>query len=266
MEETKINKKNKNYIWISILSLAIGIFLWWLFTEGIGTVSSKVMPGPIRVFNSFIAKFTTSAPDGATLLTHLGSSLQITLIGYIIGIAIGIPLGIAMAWYPKFDFFSRPLFDLLRPIPGIAWIPVMITLFGIGILSKAMVVFLSVFVAVTINTYTGIQQTKSVHKWVAHTFGASNFYTLIHVAIPTSLPMMMTGLRVALGAAWTTIIAAELLASTKGIGFMIQQSRGLFRPDIIIVGMIAIGVTGSVLGWLLSILEKRVLKGRLSKR
>lgn len=266
MDETKSKKSKRNRILISIVSLLIGIFLWWLFTEGLGTVSPKVMPGPIRVFNSFIAKFSVSAPDGATLLEHLASSLEITLIGYIIGVAIGIPLGITMAWYPKFDLFARPLFDLLRPVPGIAWIPVMIVLFGIGLLSKAMVVFLSVFVAITINTYTGIQQTKSVHKWVAHTFGASNFYTLIHVAIPTSLPMMMTGLRVALGSAWTTIIAAELLASTKGIGFMIQQSRGLFRPDIIIVGMIAIGVTGSVLAWLLGMLEKRVLKGRLSKR
>lgn len=266
MSESISKRHKRSRLLISVCSLLIGIILWWLFTEGLGTINPKVMPGPIRVIQSLISKFTTSAPDGATLLVHLGSSLRITLIGYFIGIAVGIPLGIAMAWYPKFDLFSRPLFDLLRPIPGIAWIPVMIVLFGIGLLSKAMVVFLSVFVATTINTYTGIQQTKSVHKWVAHTFGASNFYTLIHVAIPTSLPMMMTGLRVALGAAWTTIIAAELLASTKGVGFMIQQSRGLFRPDIIIVGMIAIGVTGSVLAWLLGLLEKCVLKGRLSKR
>lgn len=268
-EEISIDSKQKreksSYIIISIISLVIGIFLWWLFTEGLGTISHKIMPGPIRVFQSFFSKFYVSAPDGATLLQHLGSSLQITLLGYVIGVAIGIPLGIVMAWYPKFDLFARPVFDLLRPIPGIAWIPVMIVLFGIGLLSKGMVVFLSVFVAITINTYTGIQQTKSVHKWVSHTFGASNIYTLFHVAIPTALPMLMTGLRVALGAAWTTIIAAELLASTKGIGFMIQQSRGLFRPDIIIVGMIAIGITGSVLGWLLGLLEKRVLKGRLSK-
>ncbi|NLN51928.1 MAG: ABC transporter permease [Clostridiaceae bacterium] len=261
-----VQKREKSgYIIISLISLVIGIFLWWLFTEGLGTISHKIMPGPIRVFQSFFSKFYVSAPDGATLLQHLGSSLQITLLGYVIGVAIGIPLGIVMAWYPKFDLFARPVFDLLRPIPGIAWIPVMIVLFGIGLLSKGMVVFLSVFVAITINTYTGIQQTKSVHKWVSHTFGASNIYTLFHVAIPTALPMLMTGLRVALGAAWTTIIAAELLASTKGIGFMIQQSRGLFRPDIIIVGMIAIGITGSVLGWLLGLLEKRVLKGRLSK-
>ena len=258
-------KKRKNYLWISILSFVIGFFLWWLFTEGLGTVSPKVMPGPIRVFQSFIQKFYDRTPDGATLLQHLGSSIEITLIGFFIGTVIGLPLGIIMAWYKKVDMFVRPLFDLLRPIPGIAWIPVMIVLFGIGLFSKAMVVFLAVFVAIVINTYTGIKQTKSVHLWVAKTFGASYFYTLIHVAIPTALPMIMTGLRVALGAAWTTIIAAELLASTKGIGFMIQQSRGMFRPDIIIVGMIGIGITGAILGVLLSGLEKLVLKGREAK-
>jgi len=194
-------------------------------------------------------------------LQHLQSSLTVALSGYAIGVFIGIPLGILMAWYNKLDMFVRPLFDLLRPIPGLAWIPVMIVLFGIGIISKAMVIFLSVFVACVINSYSGIKQTKAVHLWVGQTFGASNFELLWRIAIPTSLPMLLTGLRVALGAAWTTLIAAELLASTRGVGFMIQQSRGLFRPDIIIVGMITIGGVGALLAKLITLLEKILLKG-----
>ena len=100
----------------------------------------------------------------------------------------------------------------------------------------------------------------------AKSFGASNLQQLFTVAIPTALPMIMTGLRVALGAAWSAVIAAELLASSSGIGFMIQQCRGLARPDIIIAGMIAIGLIGTLLTWLLGLLEKLVLKGGNSKR
>ena len=113
-----------------------------------------------------------------------------------------------MAWYKPVDLFVRPIFDLLRPIPGIAWIPLMIILFGIGLFSKVVVVFLAAFVPCVLNSYTGIRQTKDVHLWVGQTFGASNFQMLVRIAIPTSLPFVMTGIRVALGAAWTTIVAA----------------------------------------------------------
>lgn len=195
------------------------------------------------------------------MLEHIGASLQVTITGYLIGVFIGVPLGILMAWYENVDVFARPLFDLLRPIPGIAWIPIMITLFGIGLMSKAMVIFLSAFIACVVNSYSGIRQTKTVHLWVGQTFGATNFQLLTKIAIPTSLPMILTGLRVALGGAWTALVAAELVASTKGLGFMIQQSRGIFRPDVIIAGMIAIGLTGAFLTWLLSLLEKVLMKG-----
>ena len=189
------------------------------------------------------------------MLVHIASSLKTVLSGYLLGVVIGIPLGICMAWFKPVDRFLRPLFDLIKPIPGIAWIPVMITLFGIGLLGKAMIVFMTAFIACMVNAYSGIKQTRDVHLWVAQTFGASNLQQLFTVAIPTALPMIMTGLRVALGAAWSAVIAAELLASSSGIGFMIQQCRGLARPDIIIAGMIAIGLIGTLLTWLLGLLE-----------
>jgi len=255
------NEGKSRYLALSVLSLSVGIIAWWFFTDFLKTIPAIVMPGPVKVFQTFAKKLFDTTPDGATLLQHLQSSLTVALSGYAIGVLIGIPLGILMAWYNKLDMFIRPLFDLLRPIPGLAWIPVMIVLFGIGIFSKAMVIFLSVFVACVINSYSGIKQTKAVHLWVGQTFGASNFELLWRIAIPTSLPMLLTGLRVALGAAWTTLIAAELLASTRGVGFMIQQSRGLFRPDIIIVGMITIGGVGALLAKLITLLEKILLKG-----
>ena len=212
-----------------------------------------MLPSPFRVVKAFIEKFYNPKPEGATMLVHIASSLKTVLSGYLLGVVIGIPLGICMAWFKPVDRFLRPLFDLIKPIPGIAWIPVMITLFGIGLLGKAMIVFMTAFIACMVNAYSGIKQTRDVHLWVAQTFGASNLQQLFTVAIPTALPMIMTGLRVALGAAWS-------------IGFMIQQCRGLARPDIIIAGMIAIGLIGTLLTWLLGLLEKLVLKGGNSKR
>ena len=127
---------------------------------------------------------------------------------------------------------------------------------------KAAVVFFSAVVPCILNSYTGIKQTKEVHLWVARTFGGTRNQMLFKIAIPTALPYIMTGVRIALGAAWVAIVAAELLGSTKGLGFMIQQARGIYRTDIIIVGMLAIGICGAVLTAVLGVIERLVVKGR----
>ena len=246
---------------ISILSIIIFIGIWYLCCDVLKLTPKTTLPGPVTVFNTFLKKMTTRAPDGATLPQHIFSSLKIALGGWLLGIAIGTPLGILMAWNKKFDLFARPLFDLLRPVPGLAWIPLMIILFGIGITPKIVTVFLTSFVPCTVNSYTGIRQTKDVHLWVGQTFGASDNQMLFHIAIPTALPMIMTGVRVGLGASWTCIVAAEMLASSKGLGYMIQQARGILRPDIILCGMIAIGAIGAVLSGLLNIIENKIVRG-----
>ena len=232
----QINK----YLFISIASICAGIFVWWLVTDGLGIFRSNALPSPVKVASTFVKKWFETKPDGATLLQHLGASLQVALGGYLIGAIIGIPLG---------------------TIPGIAWTSVMVTLVGIGFLSKALVIFISAMVAMVINSYSGIKQTKTVHLWVGQTFGASNWELLTKVAIPSALPMIFTGLDVALGSAWTTLVAAELLASTKGLGFMIQQARGIFRLDIIIVGMIVIAITGAVLSSIIQFIGRKLIKG-----
>jgi NitT/TauT family transport system permease protein/taurine transport system permease protein len=241
--------------------MAIVLIVWWILTDVLKLTSPTTLPGPLRIIKTFFVKFVDPNPDGATLFEHLLSSLQIALSGYFIGVVIGIPLGIAMAWNKKVDYYITPLFDLLRPVPGIAWIPLMIIFFGIGLLSKAMVIFLSAFIACVVNSYAGIRTTKPVHIWVGSTFGATKWQLLTRIAIPSALPMIFTGLRVALGASWNALIAAELLASNRGLGFMIQQARGLYRPDIIIMGMLVIGGVGALLASLIGVLERKVIGG-----
>ena len=136
----------------------------------------------------------------------------------------------------------------------------MILWLGIGYESKVGIIFFAAFISATINSYAGIKQTNKVHLWVAKTFGASNRQLLFKVAIPTAMPMIFTGLRLALGSSWVALVAAELLAATKGLGYMIHVSRMLGRPDVIIVGMVTIGIIGYLLSSILEKLQKKFVR------
>lgn len=195
-------------------------------------------------------------------MEHTLSSLGVALQGYGLALLIGIPLGILMAWSDPVDKMVRPLFDLIKPIPGVAWIPLTIVIFGISMKAKVAVVFMGALVPVILNSYTGIRQTKEVHIWVARTFGGTRNQMLFKIAIPTALPYILTGARIALASAWMSIVAAELMGSTKGLGYMIQQARGILRVDLVIVGMLTIGLCGGLLTFILSLIEKAVVKGR----
>lgn len=252
----------KRYMILSGATIGVLIFVYFLITDVLHLVSGIMMPGPVEVVETFIDKLTNVNPDGGTLLQHIIASLKVALMGFFLGTAIGVPLGIIMGWYEKFDKFIKPVFDFIRPIPPVAWIPLMIMWLGIGIMSKAVIIFFSAFIPCVINSYAGIKQTKPVHIWVAQTFGANRLTILKKVAIPTALPSIFTGMRLSLSLAWTSLVAAEMLASTQGLGFMIQMGRMLARPDIILVGMITIGGFGALLSWILSLLEKRFVRGR----
>lgn len=249
----------KKRIIFAVLTFGVLMLIWYLFTDVLGLIPALKLPGPTKVFQTFVKKFTVKKPDGATLPVHTWSSLKVALLGFGFGTVIGIPLGIAMAWWHRADLIIKPIFNLIRPIPPLAWIPLMILWIGIGTTSKAIIIFVSAFIPCVINAYSGIKQTSPVHMWVAQTFGASRNRILFTVAIPTALPSIFTGMRLSLSMAWTSLVAAEMLASNSGLGFMIQVSRMMARIDIIIVGLITIGLIGAVMSGLLSLLERKLV-------
>lgn len=253
--------KTIKYKIISALSFILFLLIWEIATDVLQVMPSYSLPSPIKVFSSFGQKLTKTTPDGSTLLVHIVTSLKIALLGFVSGAIIGTPLGILMAWRKKVDLMVKPVFDLLRTIPPIGWIPIMILLLGIGTEAKVAVIFFSAFVPCVINAYTGIKQTSKIHLWVGETFGATNNQLLFRIAIPTALPFIFTGLRVSLSIAWMSLVAAELLAATKGLGYMIQIARTIGRSDIIVVGMLTIGIIGSVLSAVLEYFENRFVKG-----
>lgn len=235
--------------------------LWELLTDILHIIPEKKLPSPVTLFNTFTDKLTNTKPDGSVLGTHILASLQESVLGFGIGIAVGIPLGIAMAWFEKFDLFFKPVFDLIKPIPPVGWVPAMLMIFGLGLMSKVMVIIIAAVVPAIINSYSGIKQMNPVHKWVAQTFGASNWQVLRTVAIPTAGPMIFAGIRISLNASWVTLVAAELVAATKGLGYMIQMGRMMGRIDIVFMGVLVIGAFGALFAWILGVVEKKLVKG-----
>lgn len=246
---------------ISVCSLLAFFLIWYLVTEVWKLAPSTLLPSPFKALDTGIIKWTTKRPDGSTLPQHIIASLKVSLLGFCFGAVIGVPLGIVMAWWERMDMAFKPVFDFVRTIPPIAWIPIMIILLGIGVVAKAAIVFLSAFIPCVVNSYTGIKATKKVHVWVGQTFGASKLRLLFKVAIPSGLPYIFTGLKVSLNSAWGSLVAAEMLGSDSGLGYMIQMGRLLCRADLIIVGMIVIGIMGTILSALLDLLESKLVKG-----
>ena len=201
-------------------------------------------------------------PDGATIPVHFLASIKLSLSGFLLAIVIGIPLGLFMGYYKVLDSLFTPLFEIIRPIPPIAWIPIIILTMGIGFNAKVFIIFVSAFVPCVVNSYLGIKLTNQTLINVAKTFGASRWQVFTKVCIPSSMNMVFTGIRISLGNSWSTLVAAEMLASTQGLGYMIQIGRSLSRPEIIIVGMAVIGVTGAIMSGLLSLCEKKVAPWR----
>ena len=252
------------YTFIAIISV-LGFFMIWQLLCVSGLVSDRYISTPIKIFSLFFNKWTNPNPDGATLGVNILISLQVALSGFALATTIGVPLGLLMGWYKGIDKFVRPLFEILRPIPPIAWIPFTILWLGIGLWAKAFIIFFTTMVPCVINSYTGIKLTNRTLINVAKTCGASNFQIFIKVGIPSSLPVMFAGVRIALGNAWGCLVAAEMLAANAGLGYMISMGRQFARPDIVILGMLVIGLIGAMLTTLLGKLERKLARWRAMK-
>lgn len=234
-------------------------FIAWETLALTGIVDSKKISDVLQIFRLFILKFTDPNPDGAVLLVHIWSSLEVALLGFFLAVIVGVPLGWFMGWYRGFDSFMRPLFEIIRPIPPVSWIPLTIVWLGIGLTAKAFIVFFAAFVPCLINSYTGIRQTKDVLRNVGKTFGASNFTIFYKVGIPSSLTMAFAGVKVAIGNAWATLVAAEMLAASSGLGYMILMGRSYGRVDLVILGIVVIGALGVTITAVINKLENVVL-------
>ena len=256
--ERQRSKTQYRNIMLSLSGILLFLVIWEVAVLT-GLVDRKKLCDVLEVFRLFIVKLTDPNPDGSVLLKNVWSSLEIALLGFGLAIIIGVPLGWLMGWYRGFDSFVRPIFEIIRPIPPVSWIPLTIVWMGIGLWAKAFIVFFAAFVPCLINSYTGIRQTKEVLKNVGKTFGASYFTVFWKVGIPSSMTMTFAGVKVAIGNAWATLVAAEMLAASSGLGYMILMGRSYGRVDLVILGIVVIGVLGVIISALVNLCENAVL-------
>lgn len=265
-ERVALVEREKHRITYRNITLSFaGILLFLLIWEGLalsGIVDSRILCDVLEVLRLFVTKLSDPNPDGAVLTVHIWSSLQVALLGFLLAVVIGVPLGWLMGWYRGADSFLRPIFEIIRPIPPVSWIPLTIVWLCIGLPAKSFIVFFAAFVPCLINAYTGIRQTKEVLKNVGKTFGASYFTVFVKVGIPSSLVMTFAGIKVAIGNAWATLVAAEMLAASSGLGYMILMGRSYARVDLIILGIVVIGMLGVIISAIINRLERIFLGWR----
>lgn len=240
-----------------------GALLVWQAVALTGVFDARVLPGPVEVIVA-LAGFTVSPFAGATLWGHAAASLLRLLSGFLAAIVLAVPLGIAMARIPTVDAAVAPYFDTLRFIPPLAWVPFAVLWFGIGLPGQALVIFTGVFAALLINTYQGIREVPPVLVDAARTLGAKPTEVLREVIVPAATPLIFAGLRIGLGIGWMSLIGAELIAAQEGLGFVIARAQVSFRSDLLIAGMVAIGIIGAMMDIGLQRLELHLLRWRTS--
>jgi ABC-type nitrate/sulfonate/bicarbonate transport system permease component len=201
--------------------------------------NTTLLPSPLVVVETL-----GSLAASGTLWRDTGSSVGRIFLSWGLAAAVAIPLGIAMGRSERLERFVRPFVELFRPISPIAWIPLAVLWFGIGLSGKVFIIFIGSFFPVLLNTIAGVHGVPPILITAARTFGCSPLQLTTRVCIPAALPTIATGLRIAFGTAWMTIIAAEMVASKSGLGHMIIDGMEILRSDVVIVGMAAIGVLG----------------------
>lgn len=215
--------------WLAILAA-------WYALAYSGLINPALIPTPHAVAARFWELLTQ-----ARLPRDMLISTQRVFIGVACGIALAVPVGFVLGWYREVRSFIDPLINFFRALPPIALIPLVVVYFGIGELAKVVILFYASFFAGVIVMYEGIAQISPIYVRVARTLGATDAEIFRKVIVPLTVPHMLTALRVALGVAWATLVASELIAAQQGLGALIQNASSFFQLDIIYVGIICIG-------------------------
>jgi len=238
---------------ISLILPVSVIVVWAILTTFTGLIPSYFLPSPSEVFESF---------ESLLMNGQLFSDTSLTLMRVVLGLAvsalIGIPLGILMGWSKTFKDLSSLLMGILRPIPPIAWIPFAILWFGVGLESAIFIIFVGSVFPILINTMDGVKRVDKVLLESAYTLGASPSQALRKVVIPASLPSIITGLKVGVGVGLMCTVAAEMIGSNSGLGYLIFTSTSMLDTGSAIVGMLIIGIIGLSADYLFSRVEKEV--------
>ncbi|MBJ3815818.1 taurine ABC transporter permease TauC [Shimwellia pseudoproteus] len=269
LPESKLARGRKRLLWgrvsrqgrISVITLLAVVALWWGVTAA-GWISPLFLPAPQQVLAKLVV---IAGPQGfmdATLWQHLAASLGRIAVALLAAAAIGIPVGLVMGLSPTVRGVLDPLIELYRPVPPLAYLPLMVIWFGIGETAKILLIYLSIFAPVAMSTLAGVKNAQRVRIRAAQSLGASRWQILWLVILPGALPEILTGLRIGLGVGWSTLVASELIAATRGLGFMVQSAGEFLATDVVLAGIAVIAIIAFILELGLRALQRRLTPWR----
>ena len=228
--------------------IAILLAAWWLI---VAETHSVIFPTPWQVVTG-----TAELIRDGTLFMHIGASLMRVGVGFSLAVLVAVPLGLWLGWVKGAYSTLNPLFQILRPISPIAWIPIAILWFGVGNASPIYLIFISSVFPMIVQTTAGVHTIERRYLRAAQNFGVSRRTLFRQVVIPAVLPQIIVGMRIGLGVAWLVVVAAEMIALRSGLGYLIIDSRNAGnRYDLVIAGMIIIGLIGLMLDGVMRLLE-----------
>lgn len=237
------------------LMLCAVILIFWIITDMNGKLNPVVMPSPERVWDTLIILV-----QKGTLGENILISLSRVLKGYLLSAVLGTTLGIFIGLSKNLDRLTRLIIQMIKPIPPIAWIPLVILWFGIGESGKVFLIFLGGFFTILVNVVDGIRHTDDKLIEVSRSMETPFLKHIMLVVIPGAAPNIFTGLRTGLSSCWMCVVAAELVSSTTGLGYLIMNARQFGQTDKVLIGMLTIGIVGKIMDSALNLLEKAVIR------
>lgn len=242
---------------ISALTFSALLALWWAVTAA-QLIEPLFLPSPAAV----LQKAWLLATEGymeSTLWQHLGASLQRIGLALVAAVVFAIPVGIAIGHNRVAQGILDPLIEFYRPIPPLAYLPLIVIWFGIGEFSKVLLIYLAIFAPIAIATATGVRNVDQTKVRAAQSLGATRRQLIRHVILPAALPDILIGIRIGLGVGWSTLVAAELIAATNGLGFMVQSAAQFLVTEVVVLGILVIALIAFAMELGLRALQRKLV-------
>jgi len=243
--------------WLLTAIGALGFLGLWSGIAASGWVQRAFLPTPWEIV-ARMADLTRDPFAGFTLQVHLLSSLQRFAMGFVLAVCVGIPLGLLMAWFRWIDKIVGPLFEAVRFVAPIAWVPFAALWFGTGIGGPVLIIFMGAMPPVLINTYRGAKYVDRKYLEASSMLGAGAWRGITQIVLPAAVPSIVSGLRISAGLAWQSLVGAELIVASSGVGYLMVKGQAGLSTSTVMSGMIAIGCVGIVIDVLLRKLQQTI--------
>ncbi|SFX82911.1 taurine transport system permease protein [Paracoccus pantotrophus] len=246
------------------LATALALIALWFLVTGMGWVRPLFLPSPAAVWGKFVLA-ATEGVSNSTLAQHTLASLGRVLGAFFLALVVAVPVGILMGVNRVVRGLLDPIIEFYRPLPPLAYLPLIIIWLGIGEFPKVFLIFLAIFAPMAIAARAGVRSVSIEQIHAAYAMGASKLQVIFHVILKAALPEIFTGMRIGIGVGWTTLVAAEMVAAHRGLGFMVLNSAEYLASDAVIMGIIVIGILAFAFDLLIRRIERALIpwKGKV---